>query len=205
MKKIFFDNRYIIFTDHVSVIPSPHCPTFDINSEAELNAFLKLFLQDDRPCYQLISKDVDLSFKLFKQNFKIVEAAGGAVLNENGELLIIERLGKWDLPKGHIEKGEKAKEAALREVEEECGVTGLSLDKKICTTWHSFPKNGIQILKKTYWYLMFVEGVQELVPQLDEGITKVEWRKRTELDDVLSNTWKSLLDVFEEVEKNVNR
>ena len=45
--------------------------------------------------------------------FKVVEAAGGVVSNKNGEILFIRRMGKWDLPKGKIEKGESLEQACL--------------------------------------------------------------------------------------------
>ncbi|MBK9671561.1 MAG: NUDIX domain-containing protein [Bacteroidetes bacterium] len=66
-----------------------------------------------------------------------IEAAGGIVKNKQGQLLFIFRHGKWDLPKGKIEKGENEQDAALREVEEECGIAELTLQKKLTTTFHT--------------------------------------------------------------------
>ena len=51
---------------------------------------------------------------LFKSQFKWIEAAGGVVLNDTNEILLIYRLDKWDLPKGKLEKGEEPNEAAIK-------------------------------------------------------------------------------------------
>ena len=80
--------------------------------------------------------------KAFKQKiislYSLIEASGGVVLNEENKLLWIYRLGKWDLPKGKLEKNESFKVAAIREVEEECNVQAklefkLSNSKSILT------------------------------------------------------------------------
>ena len=71
--------------------------------------------------------------KLFKQKivklYQLVEAAGGVVFNQDQHVLWMYRLGKWDLPKGKLEKNEKFETAAVREVEEECNVKAV-LGKK---------------------------------------------------------------------------
>ena len=68
--------------------------------------------------------DVDGKFwKAFETAHIHIEAAGGLVVNAAGKLLVIERLGVWDLPKGKLESGETAQVAALREIEEECGIS----------------------------------------------------------------------------------
>ncbi len=77
-------------------------------------------------------------WKQFRQHFKIIEASGGIVKNEMGQILFIFRNGIWDLPKGKIEVGERKEEAGLREVEEECGFTSLTLGKFIGTTYHLY-------------------------------------------------------------------
>ena len=74
-------------------------------------------------------------------NYLEVNAAGGLVTNKKGEFLLIRRSGLWDLPKGHQEAGEALEDTALREVEEETGVRGLSLGRYICTTDHCYFRN----------------------------------------------------------------
>ena len=52
---------------------------------------------------------------------RIEKSAGGVVIYDNAILLLRKYNGDWVLPKGRIEKDEKIKEAALREVKEETG------------------------------------------------------------------------------------
>jgi len=129
-----------------------------------------------------------------KKDYTIIKAAGGLVLNE-GEVLMIWRLKKWDLPKGKLDKGEKPKKAAVREVEEECNVK-VKLGKKICHTWHTYKQNGRRILKKTYWYKMYCVDDTHMRPQLEENIEETKWMNEAELKEALYTTYPSIRDVF---------
>jgi len=128
----------------------------------------------------------------FKDNFKIIEAAGGIVFNEKEELLWIYRNDKWDLPKGKIEKGEEKTVAALREVQEECGIKELQISKFIATTYHIYRYKDELILKFTYWYKMLSNTKQKLVPQIEEGITEVKWISRTNSKKNIKNTYQNV-------------
>lgn len=105
----------------------------------------------------------------------VLTAAGGWVLNESDEVLWIHRLGQWDLPKGKLEAGESVEECAVREVEEECGLTGVTLVAPLCTTEHMYPLDGQTARKTTHWYVMRVAGTPALTPQKSEGISRAEW------------------------------
>jgi len=123
----------------------------------------------------IYADDVKKLKKDFQGLFKIVKAAGGLVINEHYEGLVIYRRGFWDLPKGKIDPGEKKKAAAIREVQEETGVQELLLEEKLITTYHTYQDiNKKRVLKKTYWYLMKADKV-DLIPQTDEGIKKAKW------------------------------
>lgn len=137
--------------------------------------------------YEAVIKDI-------KSDYTIIKAAGGLVLNE-GEVLMIWRLKKWDLPKGKLDKNEKPKAAAVREVEEECNVQ-VKLGKKICHTWHTYKQNGRRILKKTYWYAMYCIDDSDMKPQLEENIEDLKWMNEKELKEALYNTYPSVRDVF---------
>ena len=141
-----------------------------------------------------IVKDYNAVIDDIKKDYTIIKAAGGLVLNE-GEVLMIWRLKKWDLPKGKLDKGEKPKKAAVREVEEECNVK-VKLGKKICHTWHTYKQNGRRILKKTYWYRMYCVDDTHMKPQLEENIEETKWMNETELKEALYNTYPSIRDVF---------
>lgn len=115
--------------------------------------------------------------------FRQVGAAGGLVINEHQEMLLIHRRGMWDLPKGKLEPGESVEENALREVEEETGITGPKLGKLLPPTYHIYPQKG-WILKTTHWFLMEVAGAGPLVPQVEEEIHAAEWVK---VDGIMDN------------------
>lgn len=135
-------------------------------------------------------------WELFQENFKFVQAAGGVVLDEKDRLLAIRRLGKWDLPKGKVEKGEDLESAALREVQEECGIKDLSLLSFHSDTWHTYQHKGKHCLKHTAWYLMRSSSRETLVPQHEEDIEEVRWVPREEADSIMADTYPSLLSIL---------
>lgn len=148
-------------------------------------------------------KDVEQSWKTFRDHFEFIQAAGGVVTNVDQKILFIFRLAKWDLPKGKVEQDEPLDVAAMREVEEECSVNGLVLQKKLCTTFHTYIQSGIPILKATEWFLMDYPGKEIPKPQLIEGITDVKWigLNDIEMNEVKKNTFPSVLDVLYEYRK----
>ena len=125
-----------------------------------------------------------------KRRFKIIKAAGGVVRKDN-KILMIYRLGKWDLPKGKLEGKEKPKAGGLREVEEECNVKVVA-QKKICHTWHTYTRHGKKILKKTHWFAMDCTDDTDMQPQLDENITDVRWMNREEVRQASYNSYFSI-------------
>ena len=141
----------------------------------------------------LISPDYDASIALIKSTFKVIRAAGGVVHHE-GKVLMIFRLGKWDFPKGKIEKGESASIGARREVEEECHIK-VRVGKKICNTWHTYSQRGQNILKKTIWYEMSCFDDSEMRPQVEEGIELVKWMNKKEMEVALINAYRSIRHV----------
>lgn len=119
----------------------------------------------------VVSDDPDRAFAAFAAEFTPVEAAGGVVVNDCGEWLMIHRNGRWDLPKGHLECGERIEECAAREVEEETGVAARVV-RPLCETLHAyyFPKTARWELKRTHWYELHAPGCAGLTPQIEEGI-----------------------------------
>jgi ADP-ribose pyrophosphatase YjhB (NUDIX family) len=179
LKKSFFDKKFLFTT----------CYT--------LQDFEKT-LENNEP-----NKDVIVNFptlrmmeKIINKRFRIVEAGGGLVINKNKEILFIFRRGKWDLPKGKLEKHEKIKKGAVREVEEECGITNPIVKEELITTFHKFKNKGKECLKKTHWFIMEYKGDEELVPQLEEDITKAKWMGEEKFDKVFKNTFPSITDVL---------
>lgn len=135
------------------------------------------------------------------QRLNRLPAAGGLVRNTRGEYLAIRRLGRWDLPKGKIEKEESATEAALREVEEECGLHGLSLVGALPSTFHLYrspwlPEADNWVLKETAWFEMIYPGDEQPVPQTEEDITEIRWFAADELNEVVAQTYGSIADLL---------
>ncbi len=134
------------------------------------------------------------------RNITLIEAAGGIVKNESGAYLFIYRNNKWDLPKGKIEKGERVKAAAIREVEEECGIRVDELGKKICKTYHAYISREEVVLKKTHWFKMRSNDQSKLKPQKEEGITDARWFKKKKITTIVENTFPSIMDVLIKME-----
>ena len=127
--------------------------------------------------------------------YKYIEAAGGIVRRED-DFLLIERLGKWDLPKGKLEPKETVAKAAVREVEEECNVK-VKLGAPIKSIYHTFvSQRGNKIIKRTYWFEMSCKSDVGMKPQAEEGITDIRWVKKEEMDSYLSNSYQSLQHLY---------
>ena len=149
----------------------------------ETNALKSIFIYHD---------DLEGLWRDFKAHCTVIEAAGGLVFNEKDETLWIYRHNTWDLPKGKVEANENLEEAALREVSEECGVTGLVLVAPMQETYHMYNLKGRRVLKITHWYQMFANSDQNLSPQLEENITKVVWLDLLKTKKVLENTYDNI-------------
>jgi hypothetical protein len=107
----------------------------------------------------VFGENIDKIWSEFQKLFRIIEAAGGIVSKPNGDILFIKRLGKWDLPKGKMEKGESREESAVREIEEETGLQNVELLSFINTTYHIYiERNGDKVLKCTHWFEMSFDG-----------------------------------------------
>ncbi|MBL0047801.1 MAG: NUDIX domain-containing protein [Bacteroidetes bacterium] len=198
MNKVFIMDRPLyLFCDK-----SRQATDFDFftaySTKEELKKSIALFEADET------LKSMGILFETEKQKetalfsiFKVIEAAGGIVKNKEGKILFIFRHGKWDLPKGKIEKGEKEKEAALREVEEECGIGDLSLEEKFTITYHTYHLKGETCLKISHWYKMKYSGNSMLlIPQLEEGITDARWMNKPEIEAAMKNTFSSIFEVM---------
>jgi 8-oxo-dGTP pyrophosphatase MutT (NUDIX family) len=130
--------------------------------------------------------------------FRQLPAAGG-VVRQNEKLLFIFRRNKWDLPKGKIDKGENTPQAALREVEEECGISGHRIVKPLLPTFHIYPSektNGEWIFKETSWFEMDYSGDHPGKPESAEGITQIKWFHANELNEVWENTYENLKEII---------
>jgi 8-oxo-dGTP pyrophosphatase MutT (NUDIX family) len=145
-----------------------------------------------------IHPDLKALQKAFWKKFLVIQAAGGLVVNENNEILMIFRRGKWDLPKGKLDAGESLETCAIREIKEETGLLEVAIKTKLVITYHTYDESGHHILKETHWYLMHAGNDQSLEPQLEEQITKIEWVKPGNLKEYVSDTYPAIVDVLKE-------
>ncbi|WP_363315560.1 NUDIX domain-containing protein [uncultured Chryseobacterium sp.] len=148
----------------------------------------------------VFGENLDEMWSEFQKLFRIIEAAGGLVNNTQGDLLFIKRLGKWDLPKGKMEKGESREESAVREIEEETGLANVELIQFINTTYHIYvERNGDKVLKCTHWFEMSFDGEDTSKPQIEEGITEVAWKNTAQIEDeVFPSTFKNIKLIVKE-------
>lgn len=204
-KKVYYNSRFLLLTKG-DIQPTGNQLIVDtINlSKDLLNERIEKFIQqNDGPDLILKCVNVNSLFEELKTQFKYIEAAGGLIEQNNppggrtGKYLFIYRLDKWDLPKGKIDKGESPKQAAIRECEEECAITGLEIIKELPSTYHIYPYKERFALKTTYWFLMKSNFKGNLIPQTEENIEKAEWLdKNTIKKEVTKNTYPSILDLI---------
>ena len=194
MYKIFYEQRALVFPNIDEKDLDLNATSTQLESyEVEkihnfLRQWLVVNLKED-----VITPEV-LPAALLR-TFRLAPAAGGVVLND-GQFAAIERHGIPDLPKGHIEEGEDAATAAMREVEEETGLAGLSIIEQLPTSWHCYLYEDEWRLKPTYWYLMTTADPSATQPQTDEDITEVTFLSAYDLEWFLGNTYRSIAETL---------
>ncbi|MDG2147035.1 MAG: NUDIX domain-containing protein [Flavobacteriaceae bacterium] len=190
MYKVFFNQKPIILSTQI-IKNDDSCPLFYIKFSVadKIISALKKKSISSVVLYHPKKEKLEMHFNKL---FSIVEAAGGLVINELNQYLFIYRNKKWDLPKGRMRKNEMIIDAAVREVGEETSVRDLIVKKQLPITYHIFKRNHKYKLKKTYWYLMETSYNGQLVPQLNEGIEKVVWKNKNEIDLLMKNAYKNI-------------
>ncbi len=146
----------------------------------------------------LVTQRPDVAFKEFQSNYKVIEAAGGLILNGNDQWLMIYRLNKWDLPKGKMDKGETPLQTAVREIMEECNVHLHPDDCRFLEhTYHTYILKEKRIFKRTHWFLCHHKHSDKLIPQTEENIEKVEWVHREQWNELKKNSYPSIVQVVQ--------
>ncbi len=106
-------------------------------------------------------------------------SAGGVVVTKTKTgwyvLLIEDMKGNWTFPKGLVETGETAEEAAKREVAEETGISeSLELLRPLSPVEYYYYRTGT--IKKTVNYFLFcVRRRVRIKTQKEEGINRGMW------------------------------
>ena len=193
MYKIFVNDKPIVLTSEVS--SDKHYKTYPLKY-VDLPRVIRDFRKTDTKGVYLYHKNSDKLLRKFLKKFPNVIAGGGKVYNNAEKVLFIYRNDKWDLPKGKVEIHESIEEGAIREVEEETGVSGLVITKPLSTTYHIFKRNGRYKIKITYWFKMHTTFDGKLVPEIKEGITKAKWLGKKKVDKALKNSYANIRELF---------
>lgn len=198
MYKVFINDKEIRFSSKKDNLSSDSLELQNDLSAAEIVSSIQECKIPGIRIFYIRNEEPEKRFAIFISYFPVINAAGGIVRKNSAEkeILMIYRLGKWDLPKGKIDKGENQEQAALREVKEECGISKLKLESKITDTYHLYELKGVQVLKSTNWYLMSSDDNGPLTPQLDEGITDVKWVTEKDIYFLLPSTHASIADLL---------
>jgi len=200
--KIYFDDKPLFLCDNVDATLQPYVHHDDAVFIDELNLHtVKSMIHEmqDTSVHAGVFFHNDLKElkDAFFKKFTLIKAGGGFVLNENKEVLMMFRRGKWDLPKGKMDKKETFEECAIRETEEETGLKEVKLISSLITTYHTYHEGSKSVLKETRWYTMEASSGQKLLPQASEQITKLEWVGKNDLKKYLQNSFPSVNDVLE--------
>lgn len=200
--KIYFNDKPLFLTDEITPEIEPYAHhddaiLIDEFSTPGVNSMIhEMRLAKIHAGIFLHSNLAELE-KTFRKKFTLVQAAGGLVLNDAGEILMMLRRGKWDLPKGKLDPGESLETCAVREVEEETGLHTVLLEKPLIVTYHTYDESGKHILKESHWYLLKAPGQQALVPQSEEQITELKWVPAADVKQYTNNTFPSIIDVLQ--------
>jgi len=199
--KIYFDDKPLFLCNDVdaSLQPYVHHDDAVFIDELNLHTIKSMIHEMQDPSVHagvFFHKDLEELKTAFFKKFTIVKAGGGFVTNENNEVLMMFRRGKWDLPKGKLDKKETIEECAIRETGEETGVRNIELIAPLITTYHTYHEGTRSILKETTWFRMKISGEQKLIPQTTEQISKLEWVNKKDLEKYMKNSFPSVIDVL---------
>jgi len=193
MYKVFVNDKPIYLTSEVVFHKEAKCLML---KDVDLETVVKKVIKNKWPLVYLYYPNGEQLIQKLKKKIPVVVAAGGLVKNEANEILFIKRNGKWDLPKGRVEEKETIEEAALRETEEETGVTGLEIVKPLQITYHFFNRNEKLKLKETYWFEMKTSFKGVLAPEKSEGIKKAVWKNPKKTTKALHKSYANIRELF---------
>ena len=193
MYKVFVNDKPLFLTN--TIAKETDFQLFLLESIDIEQLIIKIFQNKVQKAY-LYHPDEKIILKMMKEKIPVCKAGGGLVYNKEGHVLFIFRNGKWDLPKGGMEKNEKIAATAIREVEEETGVSDLSISCDLQKTYHVFKRNGKYKLKITQWYEMQSTFEGPTIPQTKEGIEKAVWLNPEQIKEALNNSYENIKLLF---------
>ena len=196
MYKVFSGEKCIMISAVELKVASKDTKTILFSNSEELHREYQQFSSTQKFQNLVVVGEEERTWAVFRSLFSYIEAAGGLVLNQNDELLMIYRNKHWDLPKGKMEQGETPDQTALREVEEECGVKKLKIVKPLGSSYHIFFQNNANCIKRTYWFEMSCSDASKLIPQMEEGIEAAKWMNKADAKKISGKVYLSLREVL---------
>lgn len=193
MYKVFYNEKMLILSEK----PLDGIKNLLFSTDSQFDEALAKLRNSTIEKLNIYYHNVEKLLGHLKSHFDSLDAAGGVVENEHNEILFIYRLGKWDLPKGKVEKGETTEVAAVREVVEECGIEAPDLGELITVTYHIYFQKDFKF-KSVYWYKMKFNGKKTPIPQNEEGIEIAAWKPKNELKTLMGNTYENIKIVIEQ-------
>lgn len=195
---IYLNERPLVLSATHQTIPSQYADAvlFTSPDDITIRETLRSLEEGQLKAAIFIHPDVEELLHNIKQHFTVLVAGGGLITNAAGEILLMFRRGKWDLPKGKQDEGESLETCAVREVAEETGLHSIQLEHKITETFHYYPMKKQKVLKHTYWYKMKFTGTELTVPQIEEDIMDIQWIRPENLGKYLSYSYQNIIDVF---------
>lgn len=199
--KIYYGDKPLYLCDEMDseldeLSRHPDAVYVDELSTPAINAMMHEIRKEEFHAGIFFSEDFEKLKKSFFRHFTVIEAAGGIVQNDSRDILFIFRRGKWDLPKGKMEKGESAADCASREITEETGVDGLILKKEVGSTYHLYDEFGKHFLKVSHWFYFTCPDGQTGTPQAEEDITEIKWFATKEIRKPMQNTFATIKDIL---------
>jgi 8-oxo-dGTP pyrophosphatase MutT (NUDIX family) len=200
-RKIYFSDKPLILTVNAAAYKTEHpvAAGYLTLTGAFQRNFRLAFEHLSRPrTLGAVIEDVspDALLAELHQLYQPIDAAGGVVENEHGDVLMIYRRGRWDLPKGKRDDGEDMNQCALREVSEETGLHRLNLTEKVCDTYHIYAQNGQKLVKTTAWFRMKGTDEEKPSPQAEENIQEARWIARKELGPIAFKSYEAIREVL---------
>ncbi|MFM2225542.1 MAG: hypothetical protein RJA07_1744 [Bacteroidota bacterium] len=201
---IYINEKPVMLTDDEEIYFAPppvHYKSYvycKAKTEEDIKRIITICEKDEKlETALMFNNSIDELKKMFWNLHVISNAAGGVVLNEKNEVLLIERKGKWDLPKGKAEANETIEQTAVREVQEETGLMDVTINQPICITYHTYKEADDKILKINHWFEMKGSSANALIPQANENITAAKWVPKNEMKHFITATYLSLKQLME--------
>ncbi len=194
---LYIDTRPLVILEADAEIPA-YLKQLEVLPEPDktgLKAILDDLIAGRKPGIVFRTPAPASLFTKISSGFEVIVAGGGLITNPDGEILLMFRRGKWDMPKGKQDEGESIEACALREVQEETGLSQVSLGAKLLEKFHYYPWKDKKVSKHSVWYRMEFTGTELTVPQIEEDIMDIQWIRPEHIARYMAYSYPNIRDV----------